>query len=215
MSYHKNACDLYPSRWIEEYKKSILNQTYHPFDIFEVAYGDEPERLFDRSVYLHQGFETFNHVQNFLLDHLFAEGYDCVANSNVDDKYSPLWIEKMVEQIQRGYDLVSCNFCLFTEPTEPNGEHGYAHILNIHEFENVNIEKELAYDHNPICHPAVVYSKAFWDRGNRYNPEDVKTKNEDMRLWQRAIKNSRFKIVPENLCYHRFHKNSVCQSNNK
>lgn len=206
MSYHKNVYGLYPSRWLEDYRESISNQTYYEFDIFEVAYGDEPERLFDRSTYLHQDFETFNHVQNFLLDHLFAEGYDCVFNSNVDDLYSLWWVERMLMEIKNGYDLVSCNFVLIDED---------GRVTKKHKFENVNIEKELAYDHNPICHPAVCYSKKFWERGNRYNPEDVKTKNEDMRLWQRAIKNSRFIILPEHLCYHRIHSNSVCQSNNK
>lgn len=206
MSYHKNAYKLYPSKWLEDYKKSILNQTYYPFDIFEVAYGDEPERLFERSVYLHQEFQTFNHVQNFLLDHLFSEGYDCVFNSNVDDVYHPLWIDFLIKKIIDGYDLVSCNFYLVND----NGKTYKAHY-----FDSLNIEKELAYDHNPICHPAVCYSKKFWERGNRYNPDDVKTKNEDMKLWQRAIKNSKFIIHSAHLCKHRVHSNSVCQSNNK
>ena len=205
MSYHKNLT-MYPESWIDEYRSSVLDQTYRKFDIYEVDYGASGNRIFQPKAYLNQTFESFNHVQNFLLDFLFDDGYDAVFNSNVDDKYSLSWIEKMVEQIKKGYDLVSCNFLLFDEER----------LIHKHEnFHTLNIEKELAYDHNPICHPAVCYSRKFWERGNRYNPDDVANKNEDMRLWQRAIKNSRFIILKENLCYHRIHQNSVCHSNNK
>lgn len=206
MSYHKNLNQLYPAEWTEEYRISIEGQTFKNFDIYEVCYGGTRQRIFDNSVYLYQDFESFNHVQNFLLDFLFDEEYDCVFNSNVDDKYSFNWIEKMLPWIEKGFDLVSCNFLLFKDDE----------TIHRHEkFHTLNIEKELAYEHNPICHPAVCYSRKFWERGNRYDPSDVKNKNEDLRLWQRAIKNSRFKILQENLCYHRIHNNSVCQSNNK
>lgn len=206
MSYHKNLTTNYPAEWIAEYSRSIEAQTFRAFDIYEVSYGSDKARIFDNSVYLHQEFNSFNHVQNFLLNFLFEEEYDAVFNSNVDDIYSVKWVETMLAYIDRGFDLVSCNFVLISE----EGKH-----LKKHHFEKLNIAAELNKNHNPICHPAVCYSKKFWERGNRYNPDDVKNKNEDMMLWRRAIANSRFIIAPEHLCYHRIHSNSVCQSNNK
>lgn len=205
MSYHKNINSIYPPTWIHEYRESIENQTHDDFVIFEVAYGATQDRVFGESVYLHKEFPSFNHVQNFLLDQLFKIGFDCVFNSNLDDKYAPTWIEKMLSWIKKGYDIVSCNFVLFDG----------IELIKKHQFENLNIEEELAKDHNPICHPAVCYNKTFWEKGNRYIPEEVNTRNEDMRLWQRSIKNSKFIILPEHLCYHRIHSNSVCQSENR
>lgn len=205
MSYHKNAYSIYPLSWIEQYKTSIEGQSHNVFDILEVCYGDEPERIFDRSIYLHKKFENFNYTQSFLLDYAFENGYDCVFNSNADDVYAHQWIEKMLPWIKKGYDIVSCNFILFED----------VQMLKKHEFHNLNIEEELSRDHNILCHPAICYNKTFWEKGNRYNPEDVKTKDEDMRLWKRAIKNSKFIILPEHLCYHRLHQNSVCQSSNQ
>jgi hypothetical protein len=205
MSYHKNVNNIYPSTWVQEYRGSIENQTHDDFVIFEVAYGESQDRIFGESIYLHKEFPSFNHVQNFLLSELFRLGFDCVFNSNVDDKYSLQWIEKMLPWVEKGYDIVSCNFVLFDD----------GGMIKKHQFENLNIEDELGKNHNPVCHPAVCYNKTFWDKGNRYDPEDVKTKDEDMRLWKRAIRNSKFIILPEHLCYHSLHSNSVCQSTNK
>ncbi len=211
MTYHKNLYKIYPKKWIEQYRSSISKQSFQKFDIYEVAYGEDSDRIFDGDphrggAYLHQEFLTFNHVQNFLLDFLFDDGYDCVFNSNVDDGYSPYWMSRMIPWIRNGYDLVSCNFYLLNE----------GGVIHRHEnFHRLDIAKELSRNHNIICHPAVCYSRSFWEKGNRYNPEEVQTKNEDMKLWQRAIGNSKFIIVPEILCYHRIHSNSVCQSNNK
>lgn len=203
MSYHKNLYDLYPQKWIDEYRDSVLDQTYKDFDIFEVNYGNDDNRIFDNSTFIKKEFPTFVHVQNYLLELLFEKGYDCVANSNVDDKYSVCWIEKMLPYVERGYDLISCNFLLFQD----------LELLKKHYFDKLNIEQELANNHNIICHPSAMYSRKFFENGNRYIPEQIPL--EDMMLWQRAIKNSKFIILPEHLCYHRIHDNSVCQSNNR
>lgn len=207
MTYHKNISKIYPPSWIYQYRDSILGQTHKDFDIYEICYGGEPERIFEKSTYLNREFPTFNHAQQFLLEFLFDDGYDCVANSNVDDAYDVRWLETMLPWIKKGYDIVSCNFILFQD----------VEMLKKHEFHNLNIEEELNKNHNILCHPAILYSKKFWERGHRYAPEDVKTSDEDMKLWQRAIKDKELKfiILPQHLCYHRIHNNSVCQSSNK
>lgn len=205
--YHKNIYEIYPQGWIDQYRDSILGQTQKGFSIFEINYGGGEERVFKNSRFLSQEFPTFNHAQQFLLEFLFDDGYDCVANSNCDDVYDVRWLEKMLPWIEKGYDIVSCNFILFQD----------VQMLKKHEFHNLNIEEELNKNHNILCHPAILYSKKFWERGHRYDPEDVKTSDEDMKLWKRAIKDKeiKFGILPEQLCYHRIHPNSVCHSNNK
>lgn len=203
LSYHKNIKIVYPPEWIEQYKQSILNQTYLEFDIFENNYGSGGERIFETSIYQQKEFPTFVHCMNYLLDHIFSLGYDCVANSNVDDFVHSEWVEKSLRYIEKGYDIVSCNFHLLDE----------GGIYHSHQFDGLDIEKELEKNHNPLCHPGIFYSKAYWERGNRYIPEDIPY--EDRELWKKSIKNSKFIIQPEHLVYHRVHDNAVCRSQNR
>jgi len=203
MAYHSNLSKIYPPTWVEEYRSSILAQTYKDFDIYECCYGKEKERIFDNSVYTHYEFPSFVHVMNYLLSVLFENGFDCVANSNVDDKFSADWIKKLLPYIDFGYDVASCNFVIFQDEK----------MLGKHYFDKLNIEEELNRQHNILCHPAILFNKTFWEKGNRYKPDEIPL--EDLKLWQRAIKNSTFFIHPDHLCYHRLHSNSVCNSENR
>ena len=203
ISYHKNADKIYPAKWIDEYRNSIENQTFKDFDLFEIEYGGGDYRIFEKSLYESKAFPTFVHTLNYLLDELFEAGYDCVLNTNCDDKYSNLWIEKTLPYIKNGYDLVTCNFYLMND----NG------VYHTHNFEKLNIENELNKNNNIICHPGCCFNKTFWQRGNRYVPEEIPT--EDLKMWQRGIKNSKFIVIPDHLVYHRVHDNSVCQSQNR
>lgn len=203
LTYHKNLSLLYPQQWTSEYKQSILNQTRSDLPIFEMDYGAGAERIFKKSLFESAEYPSFVFALNYLLDKVFSGGYDYVLNSNVDDKYSGIWVEKTLQAIMQGYDLVSCNFHLFDERG----------VYHSHEFADLDIQKELDIDHNIICHPGVCYSRKFWERGNRYIPGELPY--EDLRLWQRAIKNSKFYILPQHLVYHRVHDNSVCNSENR
>ncbi len=204
LSYHKNLLELYPKSWIEQYKQSIINQTYKHFDIWEINYGGGEELIFEEnSNFASMQFPTFVHVLSFALDSLFQMGYDCVANTNCDDYYSYNRLEKQIPYMEQGYDICSSNFSLIIDDK----------VTHTHKFHNLDIKSELRRGHNPICHPAVCYSKEFW-KNNRYVPEQIPF--EDMLLWQRAInRGSRFIILEDVLCYHRLHSNSVCQSLNR
>lgn len=205
LCYHKNLSTIYPQEWVDEYRDSILGQSFKDFDVYEINYGGGDERIFvgDKFAYMSKEFPTFVYALNYLLDHVFSLGYDYVWNTNADDYYSPQWIEKQLKYMEMGYDLVSANFALVS-----NGE-----IVHRHRFHNMDIPEELKKGHNPICHPAVSYSKEFW-KTNRYIPEELPY--EDMKLWWRAIKNGAKAIILEDcLCYHRLHVNSVCQSENR
>ena len=202
VSYHKNAFGLYKKEWIDQYRESILNQSYIEFNIYELEYGGGYGRIFTNSNYHSKQFPSFVYALNYLLDCLFFMGYDFVFNTNVDDFYSPDWIEKEIAVAMKGYDIVSSNFALVKDGV----------ITETHYFDKLDIPLELSNNHNIIAHPAVCYSKKFWEQ-NRYIPEQIPL--EDLMLWQRAIKNSKFIILPDVLLYHRLHSNSVCQSENK
>lgn len=203
LSYHKNANKIYPKEWIKAYKKSILEQTYNDFDIFEIEYGGGKFRIFEKSIYESKELPTFVDAMNYMIKKILKLGYDFIANTNSDDRYSSVWIATQLPFLKyHGYDLVSCNFTLI-ENDRP---------IHFHLFDRLDIKKELAKNHNCIAHPAVLYSRKFLEN-NSYVPEEIPA--EDLLLWKRTIDNYRFKIVKENLLYHRIHNNAVCKSDNR
>lgn len=203
MCYHKNLSQLYPQQWIDEYRESILNQIYKDFNILEHNYGGGQERIFENSKFESKEMPTFIHTLNHLLNKAVYYGADVVANSNVDDIFSPNWLEVQLPYMEAGADICSCNFTLFREGI---GEYHW------HKFDKLNIKEELNKNHNIICHPCVTFSRHFLEE-NKYIPEEGPY--EDMKLWQRTIDHYKFKIVEQNLLYHRIHNNSVCQSSNR
>lgn len=202
ISYHKNINLIYPKQWVDQFRESILNQTYKDYKILEINYGGGDERIFKNSNYESIAMPTFIDAMNYLINKAIYYGADAICNLNSDDWYDFDWLKVQLPFIEKGYDIVSCNFSLFRDGV----------MYHEHHFENLNIKDELNKNHNILCHPAICYSRNFLEN-NRYVPDQFPT--EDLQLWQRAIDNYRFKIVPENLLYHRIHNNSVCQSNNR
>jgi len=195
--YHKNAQNIYPAHWIEKFRESILGQTFQDFSLFEVDYGGSDYRIFQNSIYESRSLPSFVWAMNYLIDSIFNAGYDCIANTNCDDYFSIDRLEKQIPFIEQGFDIVSSNFSLVKDDE----------ITLTHEFDKVDIQKELARNHNPICHPVICMSRNFWIY-NRYIPSQVPT--EDMELWKRGIRNGfKFKILPDVLCYHRLHPESI------
>lgn len=202
LCYHKNADVLYPPKWINQYRGTILNQTYKDFAIFEINYGGTNYRLFPNSFFESVEMPTFIHALNYLLDKCFFGGYECCANTNVDDFYDLRRLEKQIPFIEQGYDIVSSNFCLVKDDR----------TIICHYFDKLDIKAELNKKNNIVGHPAVCYSKNFWEH-NRYIPDEGPF--EDMKLWERSIDKFNFIILPDFLFSHRIHDNAVCRSNNK
>lgn len=188
--YHKNV-NQYPSQWIEEFKASILNQTYQDFDILELNYGGGEERIFENSIFTSKEFVNHAEAMNYLFDQVGS--YDYVFNTNIDDYYSK---DRIAIQMQSDADIVSSNFVLLSNDK----------AYHVHRFENKDIFGELKRDHNIICHPVVRFSKRFILE-NRYAPEEIPF--EDMLLWKRTISKYNFVVLPNILCFHRVHSNSV------
>lgn len=199
--FHKNADKIYPKEWIDEFRDSILNQTYKDFTIYELNYGGEDYRIFDNSVFLREALTNHAEAMNHLID-LSFDGYcDYVLITNVDDYYALDRIEKQLPYLEQGYDIVSSNFSLFNDEG----------VFHTHQFDKLDIKKELEKNHNVICHPVIGMSKNFW-RSNRYYPHEIPT--EDLQLWKRSVNSFRFIILKDVLCFHREHSNSVGRSKN-
>lgn len=204
ISYHKNIDSIYPKKWIEEYRGSMLNQTCKSFDIFECDYGGDSKRIFNSPYYMSKGFKTFVDCMNFMITHCFESGYDYVFNTNVDDVYPLYRLERQLLFLSKGYDLVSGNFTLIDEDSN---------VIHTHDnFHKLNLRRELNRNHNIVAHPAVAYSKYFWHQ-NRYDASQIPY--EDLKLWQRSVTQKKMLILKENLLFHRIHNNSVCKSENR
>ncbi len=211
--YHKNIFNIYNKRWIEKCVSSILNQTRKDFSIYEINYGPDGVSLFDgiqglehKLFFFNQEMSNHAEAMNFIIDKAFENGEDFVFNTNLDDYYSLDRIEKQMEILEKGFDLVSSDFCYITEV---DGDDTITFHKNILGF--APIITNLNNGHNVIAHPAVAMSKNFWS-GNRYVPEEIPA--EDLLLWKRAANNGyKFYIHPEELLFYRLHENQVTGNN--
>lgn len=204
LCYHKNVHAIYKDQWLNEYVKSITGQTARfSFDILEMDYGDQDNRLFSSSRYYKQDHPNFIHAMNFLIEEAVGLHYQYILNSNVDDTFSTDRVELQLKAMEEGWDILSSNFSLMSEDKG---------IYHTHKFDGLDVKREIKRGHNIICHPSVCYRADFFDEF-KYNPEEIL--NEDLKLWQRAVDTKRFRIIPEVTCYHRIHTNNVCNSNNR
>lgn len=203
IAYHKNIEKIYPAKWIEQFRLSIVSQT-EKCKIYECEYGGGTNRIFEDSQWDNTIYVNFVACMNAMITKAFDEGAEYVFNTNVDDYYSVTRVQRQLLFLNMGFDLVSSNFSLVD---------GDGKTTHEHKFSGMNIAREITRGHNIIGHPVVAYSRKFWEH-NRYDPNEIPA--EDLKLWQRAINNgSRFCIIPDNLLSHRIHDNSVCKSNNR
>jgi len=201
--YHKNASDIYKYAWVKACVDSIRNQTMEDFDVFELNYGGGDENYCSgvrgKYVFLNRPFKTHIGAMNYLYSMLFANGYDVVFNTNMDDYYHPSRFDVQMNAIKSGYDLVSSNFCYVNNKGE---------VLKHFVFHDADISKELARDHNVIAHPAVCMSSRFWsDESLRF---EETLGREDLDLWKKAvIAEKKLLILPDNHLYYRLHENQI------
>jgi len=213
--FHKNIRNIYKERWIKKSVKSILDQTYSDIGIYEINYGGDEFSLKDYFVnedrpWIFISEEKQNHAEamNFILDRAFNDGCNFVFNTNLDDYYSTNRIEKQLEYLTQGYDIVSSDFCYIQENLE--NEDIVTFHKNINQFGSVS--HNLERNHNVIAHPSVAYSGKFWEDGNRYRQEEIPM--EDLLLWKRSISNGgKFTIHPDTLLFYRLHQNQITGNN--
>jgi hypothetical protein len=208
--YHNNIDNLYPKRWVDKSINSMINQSDNDFIFYELNYGGKNNSVIptDNKLFWSKKLLNYAEAMNFLLDRAFEDNCEYVFNTNLDDFYDLKRIELQLDLIiKNNLHLVSSDFCYVEEKQNANQyEDVITKILNITKYD---IKKNLDIRHNVIAHPAVCYSKKFWnDSSNRYNIN--KTPEEDLDLWIRSINNGyRFGIHEKVLLYYRIHTNQV------
>ena len=197
--YHKNIYSIYEKRWVDVCLASIRAQTHSDFVVHELCYSDQPEQLWEGSNYEHRPLENHIFAMNHIIDKAFEQGCDVVANTNLDDFFSPVRLERQIKAINDGYALVSCNF---------SHVDGNDQVIREMLFHDRDIATELFNNHNIISHPGVMMTKGFWDRNKYYVTNQLGY--EDMRLWQKAVYNGeKMVILPEILLHYRIHDNQT------
>jgi len=210
--FHSNIQQLYPKRWIDRCISSTISQRDNDFKIYEINYGGDDYSVFEGISYdqereFHQKkFSNHAEAMNFIIDRAFKDGCEVVFNTNLDDFYSPVRIEKQMVEIKNGADLVSSNMCYFEER---DGVDTTLKYINF--FEMGPIEKSLIGGHNVIAHPVVAFSKNFWVN-HRYEPSEVPL--EDFLLWKRAASSGmKISIVDDYLLNYRLHSMQITGNN--
>jgi len=200
--FHKNIKN-YPPTWITECVDSIKNQKYKKFDVFEIDYGGTGTKIYEGSEFDSILMDNHALAHNYLLDKVFSLGYDCAFNVNVDDRYTLDRFEKQIVFIEDGYDVVSSNYFNIDE----NGN-----IIKDMQMSGLNPDLEANKGHNIIAHPAVCYSRNFWETCEKLNPAEIPV--DDFNMWKRSYQSGahKFVILPDYLLYYRIHDKKTSKS---
>jgi hypothetical protein len=204
--YHRGASRLYEQRWLDRCVASIRGQTLSGFDVLEMDYGAEGERLagLDADVFLSRPLGTFADAANYLLDAATEMGYDVVFNTHVDDFSAPERFALEVAAIEAGADLVSTDFAVVGADDE---------VLWSHFFHELDLAEEFARGHNIMCHSSVAYTSRFWRGCSRYRPEEIPA--EDFALWLREAARWDIRLIGPVLHYCRDHPHRTSRSENR
>lgn len=211
--FHKDVWKIYQERWFRRSLDSMVNQTVKEVYFYEVNYGEDSTSFLsgydiENLKFYHNPLSNYAEAMNFIISEAFSDGCDYVFNTNLDDFYREDRIEKQLELIQSGYDIVSSDFCYVEEKIDRHGSVvdqvvQYMHVWRTPE----HIIGYFRNGENIFAHPAVCYSKKFWE-GNKYDKDKVP--QEDFHLWRESIeKGYKFAIHPEVLLYYRRHENQV------
>lgn len=198
--FHKNIYEIYPKEWVDKCVNSMLNQSYRDLIFYEIDYGGDGLQLVEGSKFFSTEKINYADAMNFIISEAFNDGCDYVFNTNLDDYYSDKRIEKQLEYLEMGFDIVSSDFCYI------DSNDIIIHYMNI--LKSGSIKNCLSMDINVIAHPVVGISRKFWmDENNRY--DITKTPSEDLDLWKRSIENYKFYILEDILLFYRRHDYQV------
>jgi len=192
ISFHKNI-KRYPDEWIERYKESILNQTYSDYQIYEINYGGDSNRIFESSVFTSMYMDDHAQAHNYLVNICFENGYDVIMNSNVDDYYPIETLETLIKNYDPYYSVISGNYRSFND---------YNNIIFTTKFHHLNIEREFQRGHNIISHPSCLYTRSFLNHNESLLSSEIP--KDDFGMWKRMLnKGAKFKILPNILLNYR------------
>jgi hypothetical protein len=111
--YHKNIFDIYQKKWISKCIDSVLHQSFTQFDILELNYDGTDFSVFPpdinyKKIFWNKSFNSHYQARGFLLHKAFHEmKYDIIFNVQLDKFYHLDRFKYQVQEIKRGYDIIS------------------------------------------------------------------------------------------------------------
>lgn len=196
-------CEKFIGKTIE----SILNQTFPNFELLILNDGSNDQSLNviqefndDRIQIISRENKGLISTLNELVDYASS---DIIARIDGDDICELDRIEKQLNKIREGYDIVSSNAYLIDINDNIIGETRYPSSQR-------DIISHMVYN-SPLIHPAVMAKKQVFNI--KYSHEDIYA--EDYELWIKAILEYGYTAYSfkESLIRYRIHSDSVCNSN--
>lgn len=218
--FHKNLYKIYKKKWINKCLKSLEDQTFQKFDIFEINYGNDDFSLkekFSKNFLNNKKYEfvskelkSHSHAMNFIINYGINSkdnNYTHIGMVHMDDYYNKDRLKIQMHYLQKyKYDLISNNIQYINH----NGSFDkkiYLHNKNC-KTDDEWIDKNFKKGNNVIAHPSVIFTTNFFKKVGPY-PHTVP--REDFDLWINGRKlGMKMKILEDFLLYYRIHNNQSC-----
>lgn len=174
--------------YLREAVESILCQTYRDFHLYigvDGPVGDDLHNslnVYDRqntvSIIWFPENRGLACVLNDLLDICFKEGYEFIARMDADDISKKNRLEKQMEYLEKHPEIDVIGGAI-----DEIDEKGNSRKKTIIYPEGPAECRDFFSKRNPHAHPAVLFSKSFFDKlhGKKYRPEY--RQNQDTMLW--------------------------------
>jgi hypothetical protein len=213
--FHKNIKNLYKEEWIKQCIKSLENQTYNNFDIYEINYGNDNYKLKDyfsksflenrKYEYVRKKFKDHSYSINYIINHGInsSNEYKYIGVVNLDDYYHKDRFKIQIKKLEEGnFDVVSNNIQYIK-----NDGSLYKKIKLTNNDNQEYIDNKFKKGDNIIAHPCATYTVNFF---KKYGPYPNTVPREDFDLWIKARKlGAKISILDEYLLYYRLHINQT------
>jgi glycosyltransferase involved in cell wall biosynthesis len=189
--------------YIEEAIRSILNQTYHDFELIiidDLSTDNSVNKIMtfkDERIRLVQKEQNSGYTDSLNLGLQMACGV-YVARMDADDVCHPERFQKQISYLDQHNDVVVCGTWFKTIPAE-----GIVELPSTYD----KIKSGLLYG-NVLCHPSVMLRRKFFIGHSLFYNRSFEPA-EDYELWTRVIALGRIHNIPEVLLYYREHSLQV------
>ncbi len=205
-------------RFIQKAINSVINQTFTNWELIIIDDGSKDSSIdlikqYDdnRIVFLEQKNKGVSYTLNKALS-LSQGKYICFLDA--DDKYHPHKLEKQLDFMVSGYDIVTT----MVEAINENGMSSEAeHFTKLwNNFDKTEIfNKDVIFhflERNYICKSSVMIKKSFFDHYGTFNVKLITAY--DLDLWLNMLKTARITRIDEILTYYRWHGKNETSKNN-
>lgn len=196
-----------PESQIRESIESILNQSFRDFEL--IVINDNPLRDDVKGIldsYADSRIVFYQNPHNVGLAMSMNKAAElahsnCFARMDADDIAEPLRLEKEIEYIKRGYDVVFSGYAYIDENSNK------IESKNAPIYSNDKLNYNVSLDPSIIHHPTTLFTRKIFEEVCGYRNFPC---SQDADLWMRMAEvGARFYYIPEILLQYRINSQSV------